>query len=311
MKKKRAWLWIILLLTLLAIPLSYLLSGAEKLHLTPATRAGLPGSFAELPSGVTHYELSGDPAGPLVVLIHGFSVPYYIYDPTVPDLVANGFSVLRYDLYGRGYSDRPETDYSLDLYLTQLTQLLDHLALDQPLHIIGLSQGAPVAAAFANRNPDQVETLTIIDPLITPVQPKDILPMGLSLVGEYITRVVLVPHILPAAQSDDLHHPENHPDWELRYRDQLRYKGFTRAILSSIRHLPQMQPMREYIAVSDAGIPIQLIWGRHDQTIPYTDIERFMAQIPETHLHIIEDAGHIPHFEHPDIVNPLLITFLK
>ncbi len=311
MKTKRAWLWLILLLTFLAIPLSYLLSGYEKLDLTPATRADLPGSFAELPTGVTHYDLSGDPAAPLVVLVHGFSVPYYIYDPTVPDLVTAGFSVLRYDLYGRGYSDRPESDYTLDLYIAQLTQLLDHLTIDKPIHIVGLSQGAPVAAAFANRNPDQVETLTLIDPLITRVQPADILPMGFSLIGEYITRVVLVPHILPASQADDLHHPENYPDWELRYRDQIRYKGFTRAILSAIRHLPQMRPMREYIAVSEAGIPIQLIWGRHDQTIPFADIESLIAEIPDAHLHIIEDAGHIPHFEHPEVVNPLIVAFLK
>jgi len=133
--------------------------------------------------------------------------------------------------------------------------------------------------------------------------------MGLSLIGEYITRVVLVPHILPASQADDLHHPENHPDWELRYRDQLQYKGFTRAILSSIRHLPDMRPMEEYAAVADTGIPIQLIWGRHDQTIPFDDIERFTAELPQTQLHVIEDAGHIPHFEHPEVVKPLLIDF--
>ena len=309
MNRKRTWWWIILLIVLLAIPISYFLSGVEKRELNDQTRAELPGSFAALPSGVTHYELTGDPSAPLVVLVHGFSVPYYIYDPTVPDLAAGGFSVLRYDLYGRGYSDRPDVEYTLDLYITQLAQLVEHLQVSDPVHIVGLSQGAPVAAAFASRNPQQVASLTLIDPLITQVEKKDILPMGLSLIGEYITRVVLVPHILPASQADDLHHPENHPDWELRYRDQLQYKGFTRAILSSIRHLPDMQPMAEYTAVADADIPIQLIWGRHDQTIPFDDIERFTAELPQTQLHVIEDAGHIPHFEHPEVVNPLLIDF--
>ena len=311
MIRKRVWGWVILFLVISAIPLSYLLSGVEKRELTAETRADLPGSFAALPSGITHYELSGVPDAPLVVLVHGFSVPYYIYDPTVPDLAAVGFSTLRYDLYGRGYSDRPEVDYTLDLYITQLTQLLDQLQVNRKVHIVGLSQGAPVAGAFANRYPDRVSTLTLIDPLITRVEKKDILPMGLSLIGEYITRVVLVPHILPASQADDLHHPENHPDWELRYREQLQYRGFTRAILSSIRHLPDIQPMVEYKAVADAGIPIQLIWGRHDQTIPYRDIEFFISKLPDTELHIIEDAGHIPHFEHPEVVNPLMFTFIS
>jgi len=309
MKRKNKWVWIILFLVIIAVPISYLLSGTEKRELTVETRAELPGSFAALPAGVTHYELSGDPDAPLVVLVHGFSVPYYIYDPTVPDLAAAGFSTLRYDLYGRGYSDRPDVNYTLDLYITQLTQLLDQLQVNRKVHIVGLSQGAPVAGAFANRFPDRVSTLTLIDPLITQVKKKDILPMGLSLIGEYITRVVLVPHILPASQADDLHHPENHPDWELRYREQLQYRGFTRAILSSIRHLPDMQPMAEYMAVADAGIPIQLIWGRHDRTIPYSDIEFFISNLPDTELYIIEDAGHIPHFEHPEAVNPLLVAF--
>jgi len=199
MIRKRVWGWVILFLVISAIPLSYLLSGVEKRELTAETRADLPGSFAALPSGITHYELSGDPDAPLVVLVHGFSVPYYIYDPTVPDLAAAGFSTLRYDLYGRGYSDRPEVDYTLDLYITQLTQLLDQLQVNRKVHIVGLSQGAPVAGAFANRFPDRVSTLTLIDPLITQVEKTDILPMGLSLIGEYITRVVLVPHILPAS----------------------------------------------------------------------------------------------------------------
>ena len=59
------------------------------------------------------------------------------------------------------------------------------------------------------------------------------------------------------------------------------------------------------------SIPIQLIWGRHDQTIPYADIESFTTEIPSAKLHTIEDAGHIPHFEHPEIVNPLLINFFS
>jgi len=310
-KRKMRVICIVVLLTISLLTAIYFLSGYEKSELTHETRAELPGSFAALPSGVTHYELSGDPDAPLVVLVHGFSVPYYIYDPTVPELAAAGYSALRYDLYGRGYSDRPDVAYTLDLYITQLTQLLDQLQVNRKVHIVSLSQGAPVAGAFANRYPDRVSTLTLIDPLITQVKKKDILPMGLSLIGEYITRVVLVPHILPASQANDLHHPENHPDWELRYRDQLKYKGFTNAILSSIRHLPDLQPMAEYIAVADAEIPIQLVWGRHDQTIPYRDIEFFISKLPDTELHIIEDAGHIPHFEHPEVVNPLMVTFIS
>ena len=61
-----------------------------------------------LSDGFTHYELGGPPTGHLVVLAAGFSVPYYIWDPTFSALTEAGVRVLRYDYYGRGFSDRPD-----------------------------------------------------------------------------------------------------------------------------------------------------------------------------------------------------------
>ncbi|MGB7874199.1 MAG: hypothetical protein WBL25_07430, partial [Anaerolineales bacterium] len=76
-------------------------------ELNEAARAGAPGSFVQLSDGCSHYELGGPPDGQPVVLVHGFSVPYFIWDPTFSFLTECGFRALRYDLFGRGYSDRP------------------------------------------------------------------------------------------------------------------------------------------------------------------------------------------------------------
>src|SRR5438552_15439496 len=69
----------------------------ERRDLDSAARAGLSGAFASLPDGYTHYELGG-PAdvndGRVVVLAAGFSVPYYIWDPTFKALTEAGFRVL-------------------------------------------------------------------------------------------------------------------------------------------------------------------------------------------------------------------------
>ena len=80
----------------------------ETEELNDTVRANTPGSFVLLSDGYTHYELGGDENGEPVVLVHGFSVPYFIWDPTFDFLTKSGFRVLRYDLFGRGYSDRPE-----------------------------------------------------------------------------------------------------------------------------------------------------------------------------------------------------------
>src|SRR5579859_5611209 len=97
----------ILLVTGIVIAyISFRHADTESITLDASERRNVPGSFIQLSDGVTHYELSGPDTGRLVVLVHGFSVPYYIWDSTFSRLVREGFRVLRYDEFGRGFSDR-------------------------------------------------------------------------------------------------------------------------------------------------------------------------------------------------------------
>jgi len=98
--------------------------------------------FIQLPDGLmTHYELLGPKNAQTVVLIHGFSVPYYNLDHTFNFLVKSGFRVLRYDIYGRGLSDKPITEYSKDFYYKQLKNLLSALKINSQIDFIGFSMG--------------------------------------------------------------------------------------------------------------------------------------------------------------------------
>jgi len=77
-----------------------------------------------------------------IVLIHGNAAPYVTWDNTVSALIAAGFRVLRYDLFGHGFSDRPELyRYNRDLYDNQLVELLTKLAISEPVYLVGTSQG--------------------------------------------------------------------------------------------------------------------------------------------------------------------------
>src|SRR6478736_6702893 len=113
----------------------------ERLDLTPAVRASAPGAFVALADGYTHYEIAGPASGRTVVLAAGATVPYYIWDPTFAALTTAGFRVLRYDYYGRGYSDRPDIAYTQDLYVRQLAELLDAVHFTDPIDLAGLSYG--------------------------------------------------------------------------------------------------------------------------------------------------------------------------
>src|SRR5512135_3114691 len=113
----------------------------ETETLDDAARAALPGQFVALPDGIVHYELAGPPGGPVVVLVPGISVPYTTWDANFPALANAGLRVLRFDLYGRGYSDRPDVAYDADLFDRQIANLLSALGLGDPLNLVGLSMG--------------------------------------------------------------------------------------------------------------------------------------------------------------------------
>ena len=307
--KKMLRAFILFDLVILVLLLPFLLLNKEKTAINTNVRSMSGADFMELSEGYVHYELAGPADGELVVLVHGFSVPGYIWDSTVVGLVDKGYRVLRYDLYGRGLSDRPKVEYDLNLFVQQIVELTEQVVPDEAFHLVGLSMGAPIAASFANDNPDIIKTITLIAPEVLTVKQADIFPMNVPLLGEWVVGVYLVPFHLPQSQPDDFYQPEKFPGWTEKYTQQLQYKGFKYAILSTIRNLVKMEPLAEYEELSRKGIPSFLIWGTEDKSVSYEAIVKLMEVMPEIDTLFVDEAGHIPHVEKPEIVNPALIQF--
>jgi len=302
--------WVVIGSLSLTLAGIYLLFNVENQNLNQESKKTAPGEFLLLPDGEVHYQLRGQKDAPLVVLVPGFSVPSYVWDPTLSSLEKAGFQVLIYDLYGRGYSERIQGEYDIVLFTNQLNDLLQALEIDQPVVVGGLSMGGPIAARFTRLFPEKVSGVMLISPEVTQPSTGDIFPLNLPWVGEYLMGVVMEPLLLPKMQSADFVHPDRYPDWEDHYKVQLQYKGTGRALLSTIRNLTKHDPVEEYQALAETGIPTLLIWGAEDQTIDWDQIEILIQEMPEIQSEIILDAGHLPHYEQPETVNPLLIEFL-
>lgn len=309
-KGMKIFLSVLLILTSLLVA-AYLIVRTERETLNDKVRATASGKFIRLKNGLVHYELGGDKNNPLVVLVHGFSTPAYTWDPNFQTLIDAGFSVLRFDLYGRGYSDRPNTAYDLSLFVSQLEQLLDALQVDQPVHLLGLSMGGPIVTEYANHHTESIQSLVLMDPLVTNMFTSAVFPLNLPGIGEYLMAVVMEPFVLPQSQSGDLVHPENFPEWEDKYREQIQYKGFGRAILSTMRNLAKLDTLKLYENLAKKELPTLIIWGKQDQTISAEDITLLREMLPKHQSEPIDDAGHIPHYEQPQDVNKVLINYFR
>jgi pimeloyl-ACP methyl ester carboxylesterase len=262
-----------------------------------------------LPDGVTQYEVDGPNDGEPVLLLSGFSVPYYLWDSTAAALATHGFRVIRYNYYGRGLSDRPDLPYDLATYNRQIVALLDSIHVRRPVDVGGISMGGAIAASFANSFPDKVRSVVLVDPAIGTSSG---IPFPLSVpgVGEYVFATIAAPSMAKGQLSDFLH-PERYPDWVSRYEEQMRYKGFLRALLATQRADVFTKPATSFTTLARSNTPILLIWGRQDHTVPFARSDTIRAAFPHAQFVAIDSAGHLPQIEQAARVDSLLVRFLQ
>jgi pimeloyl-ACP methyl ester carboxylesterase len=311
MKSKRRPIWFIAaagVMLLLGWAL-YISADVEQRELDDETRASMTGKFVRLTDGYTHFELAGPNAARTVVLAAGFSVPYYIWDPTFNALTAAGFRVLRYDYFGRGYSDRPPIPFTDDMYVRQLDELLKALRIDSPIDLAGISFGGSLITSFADRYPDRVRSLIYFDPSVR--KPYDLaLVDHVPAVWNYLT-TVLEQRYWAEGQLGDFLHPERFPDWTKRYEDQMQYKGFRRARYSELVSNMRVDQTDQLKRVGQHPWPVLVFWGKQDSTVPFEESEWLMNMLPNGRLVAVDESGHLPQWEQPEKVHPDLVEFLS
>jgi len=285
----------------------------ETKELNESARKEADGLFIQLSDGNTHYQVGGDKNGDAdaIVLIHGFSVPSFIYDPTFEFLSKQGFHVLRYDLFGRGFSDRPNLKYNIHLFVKQLKELLDKLNFKK-INLVGLSMGGPITAKFIEQHPQYVSKHILIDPAgAKPIALSPLLKIvKIPLVGELLLGLFGSGSMVKSIASD-LFTPELVEHFQKKYSIQMRYHGFKRAILSTMRNNMLDSFLEVYEQIGKLHKPTLLFWGRQDATVPFEHSEIILKAMPHAEFHVIENCGHIPHYEKPDEVNTILVEFLK
>lgn len=307
--KKMIWIIGAMVAVIAVLPL--IMGDMEKEELNEQTRSQLDGEFIELNDGFTHYELKGQKDRKTIVLVHGNAAPSVTWDNNVDALLHAGFKVLRYDVFGHGFSDRPElNEYTREFYDNQLVELLNKLSITDPIYLVGTSQGGSISTYFTAKHPDKVEKLALLSPLFDSFEDKDkVALLKKPLIGEYIIRLVGDKQIVDPSNG---FYSESKQDVLIsKLKKQIHFKGKKRAVLANTRGNGLDDATAFYVEVKKLEIPLLLTWGKQDQVISGESMSRLRKLIPVIKYHEIENAGHLAHYETPEKINPILIKFFK
>lgn len=286
----------------------FMYASQETAQLNDNARKAAPGAFVTLEHGPVHYRLLGPGTGRLVVLIHGGGTTgIEVWQHNIPWLLSRGYRVLAYDLYGRGYSERPDVIYDITLFRRQLQQLMDTLQLKGPLDIVAMSMGASIALDYAAQHPQNVHRIVLLDPAAS----GDMTPSKMLEVP-VLSPLLLTMYWYPRSVENQRREFVNQPlfnSYAKRLAYFMNFKGHKQITLSSWQHI-----MHNSVLHLLKDIPpgrIMLIYGKQDVYFPAEFLPRYTKFYPSMVAHAIDSAGHMPHYEKPDAVNPLLTGFLQ
>lgn len=302
---------IVLAILAAALAASYGFATRSEQPLTDEMRKTLPGSYVRTSQGTLRYDWHGKPDAPVVVLVHGFSTPSFVFRNNVPALVQAGFRVLTYDHFGRGFSDRPDARYDENFFDQELSELLQNLQVTTPVRLVGYSMGGGVAAVFAARHPAKVRQLALIAPVgyMEPPTGTEAL-LHVPVLGDWLFAMVgrstLVGEFEAGARQGD--YPA---DMVEPFAQQWNLSGHRQALLASARHFPYATLGDAYRKIGAAATPTVVLWGTADASVPYAGAARLQADVPQARLVTVQDGNHNLPTNRTALVNNTLVEFFR
>jgi pimeloyl-ACP methyl ester carboxylesterase len=237
--------------------------------------------------------------GDVVVLLHGFAGWSDTWEEMATRLVTRNKRVIAIDMLGAGASSRSTnpSDYTTDSQARMVLSVLQQLGVAQAT-IIGHSYGGRVALQMA------ILDITRIDKIIA------LAPEAFATDRPPMAKLVIVPVIgyalafwstAPSLIGVGLRSVSKRKEWVThaeisRYAAPVHVKGHLRAqITQSGAPKDGDMPVPRHLA--RITCPVYLIWGDGDPVFPATDGLKLVDQLPNAHLAVVPNCGHIPHTE--------------
>ena len=257
-------------------------------------------------NGITlNYEQQG--SGEPLILIPYLSADNACYAFQVPEY-AKHFTCIAVDLRGAGESDKPDGEFSTELYADDIAALMDVLGIARA-HVMGLSLGAAIGLWLAAKCPESVKTLSLhsawhkTDPYIrTVLEDWKVAAGAIGSVPEMVIQTMF-----PWCFTPDL--------YATKYEQIEAFAAFVRSrpALSVAGYIQQANAVIGHDVESGLAkitAPTQITFGRNDQITSLRFAEP-LGRIKNSELGIFESGSHAPIYECAEEFNQKTLAFLQ
>ena len=240
----------------------------------------------DLPEGRIAYRTWGPEVatGARIVLLHGLAGDVQSWASLAAALARSGRTVVAADLPGHGATGIEAAD--IETVAGAATAFLERLG-GEPVELVGHSLGGAVAARVARRAPGRVRRLTLLAPAgldrgIDADFVRGIVRVRTAgALRHLLRRLTVRPAQLTAAQLDALA-SELSRGRLVALADALADEGGQQIDITGDLHA--------------AAMPVRVVWGIQDRIIPWTQVKEAGSRAA---VHLIQDAGHVPHWDQP------------
>jgi pyruvate dehydrogenase E2 component (dihydrolipoamide acetyltransferase) len=238
----------------------------------------------------------GQGEGTPVVFIHGFGADLNTWMFTQP-MLAERHRTIALDLPGHGGSAKDVGAGDIATLAGAVGDALDALGVETP-HLVGHSLGGAIALAVARSRP--AASLTLIASA----------GLGGEINGQFISGFVATQRRREAIEVLNLLVHDPAMVSRSMVEDVLRYKrldGATAALEAIAAACFPGGAQSPALAAKPAA-RAQVIWGKGDRIIPAAHANALGGEVP---VHVLDDAGHLPHMEKAGEVGRLIGRFVE
>jgi pimeloyl-ACP methyl ester carboxylesterase len=260
--------------------------------------APVPAADRFITIGGTRLRYRDEGRGPVVLLLHGWTLDLQMWDPQV-EVLLDAFRLIRLDRRGHGLSQGASgTRQDAE----DLVALCRHLALTR-VALIGMSQGARRALEFAARAPVQVRALILDGPPALDSDSDPDLPLQ-----QYAT--LARSHGIEAFRREWARHTLT----ELHTRDAevrtLLHGMIERYSGNDLEARTPPSPAAAPVRLETIAAPALVLSGERDLAGRRRAAQQLAAGLSDAELAVIPGAGHLANLDRPDLYGKLCRAFL-